>query len=161
MIGNEKTCAVDSAQVANNCSLFISHNQCESGERNSLSRLWKHPLSPIGRRTAWATLAIILVMTVGTVGVKQLAGWSWIDSFYFMSMIATAQGPPNAPPNDPAKIFVAIMAFVSIGTLVTAIGTIFGPYLGYLFRKGVAFADKEIEKLEEERKKGQVRKNQT
>ena len=91
-------------------------------------------------------------MTVGTVGIQRLTGWDWVDSFYFMAMIATAQGPPNQPPNDLAKIFAAAMAFVSIGTLVTAIGTIFGPYLGYLFHKGVLFADKEVVKLEEERK---------
>jgi ABC-type lipoprotein release transport system permease subunit len=40
------------------------------------------------------------------------------------------------------------MAFVSIGTLITAVGTIFGPFLGYLFHKGVQFAEKEIEKKE-------------
>ncbi len=91
-------------------------------------------------------------MTVGTVGIERLTGWDWVDSFYFMSMIATAQGPPNQPPNDAAKIFAAVMAFVSIGLLVTALGTIFGPYLGYLFHKGVLFADKEFAKLEEEHK---------
>lgn len=96
-------------------------------------------------------------MTVGTVGMKALTGWDWVDSFYFMAMIATAQGPPNQPPNDFAKIFAAIMAFVSIGALVTAIGTIFGPYLGYLFHRGASLADREIEKIEEERKEREAR----
>jgi hypothetical protein len=100
------------------------------------------------KRAAWAVIAIVVVLTIGTVGTKLLTGWAWVDSFYFMGMIATAQGPPNAAPNFWAKIFTVIMAFVSIGTLITAIGTIFGPFLGYLFHKGVQFAEKEIEKKE-------------
>lgn len=120
--------------------------------------LFKHPLSPLGRRAGLAFLVILVVMTVGTIGIKALTGWDWIDSFYFMAMIATAQGPPNQPPNDSAKIFAALMAFVSIGALVAAIGTVFGPYLGYLFHRGAAFADKEIERLEE-RKKDEAREH--
>ncbi|MGI0092397.1 MAG: hypothetical protein ACREBS_11885 [Nitrososphaerales archaeon] len=108
--------------------------------------IFKHPLSPITKRTVFAVVAIAVVMTIGTVGTKFLAGWDWINSFYFMSMIATAQGPPNAPPNFWSKIFISVMAFVSIGTLVTAIGTIFGPFLGYVFHKGMNFAQMEIEK---------------
>ena len=113
----------------------------------SFQRLFKHPLSPISRRALLAILAIAVVMIVGVVGTKMLTGWTWIDSFYFMSMIATAQGPPNAPPNFWSKIFVAIMAFVSIGTLITSIGVIFGPFLGYLFHKGVSYAEREEEKF--------------
>jgi len=105
-----------------------------------------HPLSPISKRTLVAVLAILVVMIVGVVGTKLLTGWEWIDSFYFMSMVATAQGPPNAPPNFWSKIFVAIMAFVSIGTLITSIGVIFGPFLGYVFHKGMTFAQLEIER---------------
>ena len=113
----------------------------------SFRRVFSHPLSPISRRALLAILAIATVMIVGVVGTKMLTGWAWIDSFYFMSMVATAQGPPNAPPNFWAKIFVAIMAFVSIGTLITSIGVIFGPFLGYLFHKGVTYAEKEEEKI--------------
>jgi hypothetical protein len=90
-------------------------------------------------------------MTVGTVGMKVLTGWDWIASFYFMSMIATAEGPPTLPPNSISQIFAAIMAFISIGTLITAIGTIFGPFLGYLFHKGVTFAERERERKEKEK----------
>jgi hypothetical protein len=87
-------------------------------------------------------------MIVGTVGTEYLTGWSWIDSFYFMSMVATAQGPPNSPPNFWSKIFIAIMAFVSIGTLITAAGILFGPFLGYAFHKGVHFAEEQELKIE-------------
>ncbi len=96
------------------------------------------------------------VMTIGTVGMKSLTGWRWIDSFYFMAMVATAQGPPSAPTTFWSKIFAAVMAFVSIGTLITAIGTIFGPFLGYVAHKGVHFAEKELERKQNREKEEPV-----
>ncbi len=92
-------------------------------------------------------------MTVGIVGMKYLTGWRWIDSFYFMAMLGTAEGPPTIPPNFWSKIFAGVMGFVSIGTLITASTIIFGPYLGYLFRKGTNFAEKEIQRIESEKRK--------
>jgi hypothetical protein len=120
----------------------------------ALSRLFRHPLSPVARRSAWALLAIFIVMTIGTVGVKELdKQFGWIYSFFFMSMVATGQGPPQNVTGDIAEIFVSIMAFISVGTLITSIGVIFGPFFGYLLHKGVRFSEKEIEKLENERRK--------
>ena len=114
-----------------------------------VAKIINHPLSPLTRRAGIAILAVLLVMVVGTIGVKiltasSLTPYSWVYSFYFMSMIATAEGPPGAPPNDATSIFISIMAFISIGTLITAVGTIFGPFLGFLFHKGVMFAEKEF-----------------
>ena len=117
-----------------------------------MSRL-NHPLSPVTRRGLLAFFAVLLVMTIGTVGMQLLTGWTWVQAFYFMAMIATAEGPPINPPNDPSAIFAAIMAFISIGTLITAIGVIFGPFLGYVFHKGITFAEKEREKEEMKKKK--------
>jgi H+/gluconate symporter-like permease len=91
-------------------------------------------------------------MTIGTVGVKELAGKDWVYSFFFMSMVATGQGPPTNVTGNYAEIFVSIMAFISVGTLITSIGVIFGPFFGYLFHKGVKFSEREIEKLEKEGK---------
>lgn len=65
----------------------------------SLNRLVNHPLSPLARRTVVALLAILIVMTVGTIGMKFLSGWGWLKSFYFMAMLGTAEGPPEVPPN--------------------------------------------------------------
>ncbi len=115
-------------------------------------KILRHPLSPITRRALVALVAVVSVMAVGTIGMKALTGWTWIDSFYFTAMIATAQGPPNPPPNFLAKVFAAVMAFVSIGVLITSIGTLFGPYLGYLFHKGVMFAEREREREEAKKK---------
>lgn len=118
----------------------------------AFSRVLRHPLSPIARRSAFALLAIVIVMTIGTVGVKELGGFAWIYSFFFMSMVATGQGPPTNVTRNYAEIFVSIMAFISVGTLITAIGVIFGPFFGYLLHKGVHFSEKELEKLERKEK---------
>lgn len=118
----------------------------------SLRHILRHPLSPLATRTLWALFAILIVMAVGTVGIKELTGWRWIQSFYFMAMVATAEGPPEAPTGIAASIFAAVMAFISVGTLITATGIIFGPYLGYLFHKGMRFSEKEFQKLETERR---------
>jgi hypothetical protein len=112
------------------------------------SSIIHHPLSPVGRRGMYAILALLIVVGVGTVGTQLLTGWSWIDSFYFFSMVATAEGPPNSPPNFWSKVFIALMAYVSIGTLITAAGVLFGPFLGYAFRKGIHYAEKEFDKVE-------------
>ncbi|MDA4111911.1 MAG: hypothetical protein OK439_05190 [Thaumarchaeota archaeon] len=108
--------------------------------------IFNHPLSPIGRRGLYAIAAVVIVVGVGTIGTELLTGWSWIDSFYFFTMVATAEGPPNSPPTFWSKIFTAVMAYVSIGTLITAVGVLFGPFLGYAWHKGIRFAEMEIEK---------------
>lgn len=79
---------------------------------------------------------MVVVMAVGTVGMRMFEGCAWIDAFYFMSMIATAQGPGVAPATDAGKLFAAVMAFVSVGMVVTALGFLFGPFLGRLFHIG-------------------------
>ena len=85
-------------------------------------------------------------MIVGTVGIHQLEGLSYSDSFYFASMIATAQGSAITPQTTSGKIFVAVMAFISVGIVIAALTILFGPFLGKLGKIGV-------EHLEEERKK--------
>ena len=116
------------------------------------SHFFRHPLSPIARRSGWALLAIVIVMTIGTVGVKALDNqFDWVYSFFFMSMVATGQGPPTNVSGASAEIFVSVMAFISVGTLITSIGVIFGPFFGYLFHKGVRFSEKEIERLEKKK----------
>ena len=104
-------------------------------------------------RTVYALLAIVVVMTFGIVVMQALTGWPWIESFYFMAMLATAEGPPEVPPTVASEIFAGIMAFVSIGTVITATLTIFGPYFGYLLHKGVHFAEEEFKRGEEEKRK--------
>jgi hypothetical protein len=112
------------------------------------SPILNHPLSPISRRGAYALLAVIVVVGIGTVGTQLLTGWAWIDSFYFFSMVATAEGPPNSPPNFWSKVLIALTAYVSIGTLITAVGILFGPFLGYAWHKGAHYVEQEMQKAE-------------
>jgi hypothetical protein len=114
-------------------------------------KLFNHPLSPLAKRTGLSFAAILIVIGVGMIGMKALSpGWTWIDSFYFMAMLGTAEGPPITPPTFWGEIFAGVMAFVSIGTLITAAGIIFGPALGYLFQRGRHFADEELHRADEE-----------
>jgi hypothetical protein len=67
-------------------------------------------------------------MMVGMIGLHYLEGLSYLDSFYFMSMLATTQGPLRVPTTPAGKVFVAIMAFVSVGSVVAALASLFGPF---------------------------------
>lgn len=103
----------------------------------------RRPVS-IVRRGGYALIAIVAVVTVGTLGVHYLEGWNMLDSFYFTSMIATAQGPANVPATEGGKIFVALLSFVSVGTVVTSLILVFGPFFSLVVREGVEEVEKEF-----------------
>jgi H+/gluconate symporter-like permease len=84
-------------------------------------------------------------MTVGTVGIHYFEGPPYINAFYFMSMLATAQGPPSAPATVAGKIFASIMAFISVGSIVAALGFLFGPFFGFVMRLEGERMEKEIQ----------------
>jgi len=94
-------------------------------------------------RAVYSFLLIALVVLVGTVGMHAIEGFSYLDSFYFTAMIATGQGPNYTPATDGGKIFAALLAFVSVGTVITALVFLFGPFFGAVLRSG-------MEKIEEE-----------
>jgi hypothetical protein len=87
---------------------------------------------------------IAAVVAAGTVAMHAIEGWSYLDSFYFTSFIATGQGPPGdlLPSSSAGKLFSSILAFVSVGTVITALLFLFGPFLGRVLKAGE-------EKLEE------------
>jgi len=95
------------------------------------------------KRAIFSFLLVISIMLIGTLGFHWLEGYSYVDAFYFTSMIATAQGAPIEPVTTAGKLFACFMAFISIGAVVTAFGFILGPFFGKLWKIGV-------EKLEEE-----------
>lgn len=88
------------------------------------------------RRALYSFALVISVLTVGTVGFHRIEKTSYLDAFYLTSMIATAQGPAQAPVTSAGKLFASVMAFVSLGTVVAAGGFLFGPFLGQLWRIG-------------------------
>ena len=109
------------------------------------------------RRALYSVILIVVVLAVGTLGMHLLEGWAYIDSFYFTSMLVTAEGPPNAPATDAGKIFASFMAFVGVGSVVTALVFILGPALATIWRQGLGEVEKEIRAAEHriERKKNE------
>lgn len=96
----------------------------------------QHPYYSPWRRAIYLILLVSVVLIAGTIGFHLLEGSSYLDAFYLTSMIATAQGPSQVPATSAGKMFASLMAFVSIGTVVTAAGFLFGPFFGQLWRIG-------------------------
>ena len=104
-------------------------------------------------RAAYSVALIAAVELIGTVAMHAIEGWSYLDSFYFTSFIATGQGPPgNLQPDSPlGKVCSSLLAFVSVGTVVTALLFLFGPFLGRVLRAGEEKLEeigKDVERLE-------------
>ena len=105
-----------------------------------------HYHSPV-KRGLRSVLLVASIMVIGTVGMHHLEGLSYLDAFYFMSMIATAQGPAATPITPAGKLFVSVMAFLSVGAVIAAIGFLFGPFFGKLWRVGVEKMEDELRHL--------------
>ena len=94
---------------------------------------------------------IAAVVAIGTFAMHAIEGWSYLDSFYFTSFIATGQGPPSnlQPASDLGKVFSSVLAFVSVGTVITALLFLFGPFLGRVLKAGeekLEDAEKRVER---------------
>jgi len=89
------------------------------------------------RRMLYAIFGIGVVLAGGTVGFHLVAGLSAVDSFYYESMLATGQGPPTTLPTDSDKIFTSIMAFISVGSVVSTLLFAVGPVLRRFWREEV------------------------
>lgn len=106
-------------------------------------------------RAIYSFAVIATVVGLGTLAMSEIEGWNYLDSFYFTSFIATGQGPPgNLLPGTPlGKVFASILAFVSVGTVVTALLFLFGPFLGRVLKVGEEKLE-EIGREAEERDEG-------
>jgi len=92
-------------------------------------------------------LLVSAVLLIGTIGMHLLEGYSYLDAFYFMSMIATSQGPNITPVTAAGKLFASVMAFMSVGFVVAALGFLFGPFFGLLWRIGHERLEEEIKEI--------------
>lgn len=90
---------------------------------------------------------VAFVMFFGTLGMHFIEKLPPLDAFYFMSMIATAQGSSYTPLTPGGKIFVSLISFISVGAVVAALGFLFGPFFGKLWRVGVMKLEHEVEIL--------------
>jgi len=95
----------------------------------------------------YSLLFVAAVVAVGTIGMHLIEGMSYLDAFYFMSMIATAQGPMVIPATAAGKLFAALMAFISVGSVVASLGFVFGPFFGQLWHMGVKRLEEEASLL--------------
>lgn len=122
-----------------------------------IARIVRHPLSPFKKRAFISIMILAIVMAIGTIGMMALEGWDPVTSLYFMSLLATAEGPAQAPVTVGGKIFGSVMAFFSIGAAISAITFTFGPLFGSILKEGFAYVEKGENKL----KKELEHKNQT
>ena len=113
-----------------------------------------HFHSPLNRGL-YSLALVASVMLVGTFGIHAIEHFSYVDSFFFTSMIATGQGPVGSltPHTDFGKIFTAVLSFVSVGVLLTSLGFLFGPFLGKLWKVGIMKFEEEVEILQHHKKK--------
>lgn len=88
----------------------------------------------LSKRAFHSFLLIAAILLIGTITFHYIENYSYINAFFFMSMLATGQGPPFTPATDLGKIAASIMAFVSTGTVVVALIFIFGPFFGRFLR---------------------------
>lgn len=106
----------------------------------------RHPYRSFRRRAIYSFGLVAAVLLGGTLTFHYIEGYSYINSFYFVSMLATAQGPAATPATALGKIAASIIAFISVGSVVGASIFLFGPFLGKLMKIGE-------EKFEEEERR--------
>jgi hypothetical protein len=102
------------------------------------------------RRVTYALSLIASVMVVGIVGFHYIEGMNYVNALYFESMLATGQGPPLTLTTDNGKIFASIMAFVSVGSILTTIVYTLGPVLSSVWREGLERVEKEARTVEKD-----------
>ncbi len=102
------------------------------------------------RRAVYAICGIVLVMIVGIIGFHLLEGMNYVNALYFESMLATGQGPPLQLNTDAGKIFASIMAFVSVGSVITSLVFTLGPILAMVWREGLERVEGGARKIEED-----------
>ena len=115
-------------------------------------RAFHHHYRSSLKRGLFSLILIIFVMIAGTFGMHRFEGLSYLDAFYFMSMLATAQGSTYMPVTASGKIFAAIIAFISVGSVVAALGFLFGPFFGQLWKVGVEKMEEELSLLHKKNK---------
>jgi hypothetical protein len=100
------------------------------------------------RRAVYGIIAIVLVLIVGTLGLRSIEGVSYVNAFYFESMLASGQGPPFALNTDAGKIFASIMGFVSVGAVLTTLVFTLTPIAAQIWREGLERVEMEARRVE-------------
>ena len=106
------------------------------------------------RRAVYALSLLAAVLVVGTVGFRLTAGLDWVDAFYFESMLATGQGPPFPLTTDTSKIYASVMAFVSVGSVITTVVFSLGPIVARTWHEAAQRVEREARRLEKDLRGG-------
>lgn len=96
--------------------------------------IWRYEGRPMLRRAAYSAALVVAVLLIGTAAFHYVEGYSYVNAFYFMSMLATAEGPTIAPVTVLGKLLASFFAFVSVGSVIFALAFLFGPFLGKVLR---------------------------
>lgn len=109
----------------------------------------RHHLHSFWKRGLYCLILVSIVQLIGTFGLHVIENFSYMDAFYFTSMIATGQGPAPtvAPVTAAGKLFTSLLAFISVGTMVASLGFLFGPFMGRLWKIGIIKFEEELEHL--------------
>lgn len=92
------------------------------------------------RRLLLVALAIVLILTAGTVGFVAIEGYSWFDAFYMSLITITTVGYAEIQPLSRAgRIFNSVLLLFGVATMVSVLGvmtqTIIELELGEVFGK--------------------------
>lgn len=72
------------------------------------------------REVVYGTLAVAVLLLIGTLGYMGIEGWAAMDAFYMTFITLTTIGFSEVQPLDPpGKLFTVGLAFVGIGTFAT------------------------------------------
>jgi uncharacterized oligopeptide transporter (OPT) family protein len=102
------------------------------------------------RGVTYALISIVAVMIVGIVGFHEIEGMNLVNAIYFESMIATGQGPPFPLNTDTGKIFASVMAFVSVGSVITALFFTLAPVIAQIWREILEKGEEEVRRVEKD-----------
>jgi len=85
------------------------------------------------KRIRMVTLALALILLIGTVFYHFYEGFTWVDAFYFTAVTLTTVGYGDIhPTHDLSKIFTVFLAFSGIGLVFYYFSVSAGYYLDML-----------------------------
>ncbi len=123
----------------------------------SIEAVYRERHHPFHRRALYSFLLVAGVLAIGTIGFHYIEGYSYVNAFYFVSMLATAEGPAVTPATALGKIFASFIAFVSVGSVIFALAYLFGPFFGKFLRLEERKARKEERIISEDIRKHEKR----